>query len=664
MGIVHGSAFSEDPDGALMWATRVDFDLQDHLLVPRRGPVEDLGEHDERVIERIRDRVIALEHDLGQPGQLRWSAEHEDVDFESLEPLDLPLPWGHVQIEEHDRDQWSRANAGEVLPVVMTPLTWSLMGDALDNGFHAPWEHLTEGRRFVALYDGYVYFNVGLMLELITDRLGLLTSHFLLAMGGPEARQPVTERVNYRRMLANLPFLLGRVRKQRGLRHRWEAERERALAERDALRALDLDERSNRELLLAVVSSGQFSGEFVEYLMECQTATFGQIQMLLWLSESWVGNRELALRLLQGIPGVLTAESNLELWQLADRAAQDATTAAVVAATAPEQLLETLAADPVTAWLATGLNQFLEQHGHRAATELELSEPRWVEQPELLLATFQSYVANPQQSSADQLHERQVTARKEAERDAKQALTSRWIERLLPLRWWFFRAQMHEAQAMQPLRENPKYVFLQLNLEQRRIYLELGRRWHAHGALEDPQDIFWLLSDETLTLRRRINDEPLVGRMRSRIRRRRQQYEQWAAHPAAPIRDPHGEPIEQPAATQPRADRPGTMYGIAASTGTATGTARVATTPAEGRQLAAGEILVARFTDPGWTPIFPLAAAVVTEIGGMLSHGAVVAREYGIPAVVNVQHATEAIHSGDRIEVDGAAGRVTILERA
>ena len=213
MGIVHGSAFSEDPDGALMWATRVDFDLQDHLLVPRRGPVEDLGDHDERVIERIRDRVIALEHDLGQPGQLRWSAEHEDVDFESLEPLDLPLPWGHVQIEEHDRDQWSRANAGEVLPVVMTPLTWSLMGDALDNGFHAPWEHLTEGRRFVALYDGYVYFNVGLMLELITDRLGLLTSHFLLAMGGPEARQPVTERVNYRRMLANLPFLLGRVRK-------------------------------------------------------------------------------------------------------------------------------------------------------------------------------------------------------------------------------------------------------------------------------------------------------------------------------------------------------------------------------------------------------------------------------------------------------------------
>ena len=90
----------------------------------------------------------------------------------------------------------------------------------------------------------------------------------------------------------------------------------------------------------------------------------------------------------------------------------------------------------------------------------------------------------------------------------------------------------------------------------------------------------------------------------------------------------------------------------------------VAETAETGRQLTPGQVLVARFTDPGWTPIFPLASAVVTEIGGVLSHGAIVAREFGLPAVVNVRGATTQIQSGDLLRVDGSSGQVTILERA
>ncbi|MYG90427.1 MAG: hypothetical protein F4188_02845 [Chloroflexi bacterium] len=111
-------------------------------------------------------------------------------------------------------------------------------------------------------------------------------------------------------------------------------------------------------------------------------------------------------------------------------------------------------------------------------------------------------------------------------------------------------------------------------------------------------------------------------------------------------------------------DLPLTLRGIAASTGEAEGRAHVAENAATGRELTPGQILVARFTDPGWTPIFPLAAAVVTEIGGVLSHGAIVAREFGIPAVVNVQKATQQIRSGDLLRVDGSSGQVTIVERA
>jgi pyruvate,water dikinase len=104
-----------------------------------------------------------------------------------------------------------------------------------------------------------------------------------------------------------------------------------------------------------------------------------------------------------------------------------------------------------------------------------------------------------------------------------------------------------------------------------------------------------------------------------------------------------------------------TLSGIAASAGQATGVAQVVATPAEAAQIARGDVLVTRATDPGWTPVFPLAGAIVLEVGGQLSHGAIVAREYGIPAVVNVSGATRRIPSGRLATVDGSEGRVTVL---
>ena len=103
------------------------------------------------------------------------------------------------------------------------------------------------------------------------------------------------------------------------------------------------------------------------------------------------------------------------------------------------------------------------------------------------------------------------------------------------------------------------------------------------------------------------------------------------------------------------------LTGIGCSAGTAKGVARVLFDPSEANILETGEILVARHTDPGWTPLFLRCKAVVTEVGGFLSHGATVAREYGIPAVVNVTGATTRIQTGDYILVDGTDGRITFV---
>ena len=678
-----GLAWSEDPAGRSLGHARVDVNGGVEVLLPRAGVVGGRQGLTAGLLAEIRDRVVEAERRLGEPAQLRWRVDDGGaLSVDDVGPIDAPLPWGRMQpegpdqwgwdgLQPHAGDRWSRGNAGEVFPGVMTPLTWYLTGAALDRAFAAPWGKLAAGRRFVALFEGYIYFNFGLIMSLLGDQLGMRTSDFLVAVGGPEAAAETraagahaSTRPNYWRILANLPFLIRRAAEQRWLPIRWRSERKEALRRWEQLRQFNADAEaaSDREIINALTVSGEFSSRFVSFLMRCQGSAFGQVQFLLWVSESWIGDRSIALRLLQGLPNVLTAQSNLELWRLAERAAADPRAAALVARTSPDALLETLADDPDAAWLADELTTFLAEHGHRTTAELELATPRWVEEPASLLQTFRGYVEHPEQSSPARLHERQVADRRAAQTEARAALTANPIERLLPARWLLYRLVIRDAQELQPLRENPKYVLMKLTLEQRRLYLLLGRRWQRSGALDAPEDVFWLSGDETLALARESDSPALRGRMRSRVRRRRRQYDEWAARAAPPLRDRDGTPVGEPPAAASAAQDSGPLRGIAASTGLAQGRARVATSPAEGRQLVAGEILVARFTDPGWTPIFPLAAAVVTEIGGMLSHGAVVAREYGIPAVVNVAGATSSIQTGDLLEVDGSTGEVRRIE--
>lgn len=118
------------------------------------------------------------------------------------------------------------------------------------------------------------------------------------------------------------------------------------------------------------------------------------------------------------------------------------------------------------------------------------------------------------------------------------------------------------------------------------------------------------------------------------------------------------------AASDKRPDRVERLSGLPASAGVATGPARVVERPVGGLRIRPGEILIARYTDPGWTPYFLTAAGIVMDVGGMLSHGSIIAREYGIPAVVNVGLATKVISTGQMVRVDGNAGVVPLLDRA
>jgi pyruvate,water dikinase len=205
------------------------------------------------------------------------------------------------------------------------------------------------------------------------------------------------------------------------------------------------------------------------------------------------------------------------------------------------------------------------------------------------------------------------------------------------------------------LRDNGQSYMVKLLLPLRRLYITLGERFTQRDLLADALDICFLVKKEIeAAVAGRGTDEGGAS-LQKIADRRREAWKAWCVR-VAPYAIDGG---LRPVLSEEDAD-PNRLTGIPASRGTVTGKARVILSPGEASRLEPGDILVTKATDPGWTPIFSVIGGAVLEIGGTLSHGAIVAREYGIPAVVNVRRATGRIEDGQTITVDGTTGLVLL----
>jgi rifampicin phosphotransferase len=204
-----------------------------------------------------------------------------------------------------------------------------------------------------------------------------------------------------------------------------------------------------------------------------------------------------------------------------------------------------------------------------------------------------------------------------------------------------------------PVREHPKYLIMKLILIFKNAFLEEAKVLVQKGHLEEEKDIFYVSFWEVYKAVE--NNESLI----ELIRLRKEEYQHFNKLSAPRVLTSEGEEIK---AGYKRDNLPeGALAGMPVSSGVIEGIARVITDPSKAF-INKGEILVAPFTDPGWTPLFINAAGLVMEIGGLLTHGTVVAREYGMPAVVGITDATKRIKTGQKIRVDGNAGYVVIVE--
>lgn len=348
--------------------------------------------------------------------------------------------------------------------------------------------------------------------------------------------------------------------------------------------------------------------------------------------------------LTRGLPGNVTTQMDLELGDIADQVRRSPALMArlreEIDALDRPGALDDLEGGPA---LQAAWRRFLAAYGHRAASEIDLCTPRWAEDPCSLLQSLAGMLRDPAVGGHRRQH-REATERAEASARALVAEAPWPLRRLV-------RGLVARLRTGLALREHPKFMVVQGIAMARGALVEIGQHLVDTGCLGQVADLWWLDYEQ---LARGLAGEPL----HAVVQLRRAEYAQHQARPVPRVITSDGEIPRLPDQSSASA---GTLEGLSVSSGVVEGVARVVHDP-NTEELRAGEILIAPFTDPGWTPLFIHAAALVMEIGGMMSHGSVVAREYGIPAVAGVVDATRTIRTGQRIRVDADAGRVTLLD--
>lgn len=371
-----------------------------------------------------------------------------------------------------------------------------------------------------------------------------------------------------------------------------------------------------------------------------------------WLSD-WLGERpEAAWQLMQGLPGNVTMEMNLKLWAVAQRIRADAQALEAMGTRPVETLVEMYRQGQLPATAQQAFGEFLQTYGMRGTAEIDLGRPRWGDDPTPIMQTLLGYLQLEDPSLApDVLFQRRV--------ERTERLAGEYVERAGKMRFgrlraWLLGGLIRRLRALGGLREVPLFYIARVYAIYRTALLDQANKLVARGKLERAEDIFFIPLE---TLKRFAEGETVD--LKSIAIANRTDYEGECRRRQMPrlllsTGEVFYEGVSKAAASG------NDLVGNGVSPGIVEGQARVVLDPRR-VSLEPGEILVCPATDPGWTPLFLTAGGLVMEIGGMMTHGSIVAREYGIPAVVGIHQATTRLQTGQRVRVDGNNGRVELL---
>ncbi|WP_405984006.1 rifamycin-inactivating phosphotransferase [Streptomyces sp. NBC_00872] len=371
-----------------------------------------------------------------------------------------------------------------------------------------------------------------------------------------------------------------------------------------------------------------------------------------WLNDKlheWLGEKNAADTLTLSVPDNVTSEMGLALLDVADVIRPQPEVVAFLRGVENEGFLDELPKLAGGTEARDAIEAYLDRYGMRCVGEIDITRPRWRERPSTLVPVILDNVRNFGPGAAGRRFEQGRQKARQKEQDVLSRL------RALPdgeRKADEAKRMIDRVRTFIGYREYPKYGIVSRYFVYKRALLEEAERLVRTDMLSEKEDIFYLTFQELHDVVRSNHVDDQL------IQQRKDAFRSYHALTPPRVLTSDGEAVT---GAYRRDDVPaGALIGLPVSTGTVEGRARVILDMAEA-DLEAGDILVTTFTDPSWSPLFVGAAGLVTEVGGLMTHGAVIAREYGLPAVVGVEQATRLIRDGQRIRVHGTDGYVEIL---
>jgi len=570
--------------------------------------------------------------------------------------------------EEGIRDQadiWSNANFRDAVPMVISFLQRDTMMHALNRIILSPFKELgyklKPGISIAKYIRGRAYFNTALYQWLAYDAIGLKPSDLNLFLGGhqPDIQVPAGSPFKGKRGIRRIITLLRNMR----LVSSYQKQQARFYADVDdivsRLQAIDLTTLSDQSFIQAMERLEHDSMRFNDrYMTLC--GAVGSYGVALNLLSPSFGDEALSIvnALVAGRGNLPSAEQGYQMLALAEVARSDKS--------AREYLLQIATLDISTdekgedwrkdtqalinRWrdldetspFMQQFNSYLQQYGFRGTYELDCSQPRWHEDPSYLLLNV-----------AKSLNSADIGKHRQRQQQTYDKAMARLKEKISFFKRHFVLNLIKQAVKGAETRETAKSYVVKMIAQVRRLYLEAGRRLFDKALILQREDVFFCSMAELLSI---FNGYWSGDTLSLIISERKALMQEWQAD-VPPDVMVNGEKVYAKAAVSSDGH---SFQGIGVSAGFVEGNATLILNPDQGARLKPGDIMVAPSTDPAWTPLFINAGGIVLETGGYTSHGSIVAREYGIPAVVNLPGILQNIKSGQRISVDADRGKVSL----
>ena len=550
---------------------------------------------------------------------------------------------------------YSNGNISEILPGCITPLSWSYIGPTIEHAFRSQGIALgvmgESGTEYQVLGFFYhrPYMCVSFMEEAAAHTPGIspdtLHEEFI---GPPDTRTPPVHLSDLRpdRWPAIVRVVLTIIRKTKSLSSDTEECEETINRQREESTPEALKDWTDDRLIEGVSFSKAMAWVSDVHIWASTFAVL-YFDLLRKQTKAWLNDEKgsLAAQMVTGIGTLPSANPAFGLYDLAKMVMSSPEISNLFTSNSDnESLLDLINTDANKKDFKTSLEEFLTLHGHRAVCEAEFRSPTWREDPTQIIGLIRNYL-QPGVTPPEELRIRQERTRDEAMKQ---------VDRLPQPKRFIMKRVLKAARRNIEFREGLKDLIVLRSDRFRRIYAEIRTRLLDRGWLYDPDDLFFLMWKEVRDL---LNGKLSPEVAKEIISRRRQDFE-WCQMVHVPkiingkaiVVKPDEFPSEQQ------------LQGMGVSPGKVEGRARVILDPRVESHIEPGEILIAPVTDAGWTPLFINAGGLIVDIGGLLSHGSIVAREYGLPAVVGVADATRRIKTGERIYLDGSTGLVIKLD--